>query len=203
MEAKTNTEPDVSKVVLASTSRWRQEVLVNAGLEVECVAPGVDESLERSSDPVAFAMSLAAQKAEAVAARVPDRWVIGCDQVLWDGREIFGKPPSRQAQLDRLRAMRGASHQLITGWSLRGPGAPHDGVTITVMHMREDLSEAELVAYVATGEGEGCAGGYAVEGKGGFMFSRVEGDWYNIIGIPLFEVLTALRTRGWRFGDAG
>ena len=197
----TNTEPDVSKVVLASTSRWRREVLVNAGLDVECVAPGVDESQERSSDPVVFAMSLAARKAEAVAVRYPDRWVIGCDQVLWDGHEIFGKPPSREAQMQRLSAMRGASHRLITGWALRGPGAPHDAVTTTVMHMRADVSDAELEAYVATGEGDGCAGGYAVEGRGGFMFSRVDGDWYNVIGIPLFEVLTALRARGWRFGS--
>lgn len=199
----TNTEPDVSKVVLASTSRWRREVLVNAGLDVECVAPGVDESLERSPDPVVFAVSLAGRKADAVADRYPDRWVIGCDQVLWDGREIFGKPPSREAQFERLAAMRGASHQLVTGWALRGPGPAHDAVTTTVMHMRADITDAELAAYVATGEGEGCAGGYAVEGRGGFMFSRVEGDWYNVIGIPLFDVLTALRARGWRFGGAG
>ncbi|HMV67162.1 MAG TPA: nucleoside triphosphate pyrophosphatase, partial [Myxococcota bacterium] len=186
--------------MLASTSPWRRKMLEDAGVRVEAVASGFDERSVHDADPVALARRLAAGKAEAVAALRPGDWVLGADQVVYDGDEVFGKPSDPQDHRARLLAMRGRRHALVTAWALRGPGEPADGVAVTWMHTRAEVSEAEIERYVATGEGSGCAGGYAVEGRGSFLFERVEGDWFNVIGLPLLDVMTALRARGWRFG---
>jgi len=96
--------------------------------------------------------------------------------------------------------MRGCWHDLVTGWALLGPGVRHISCHTTRLRVREDLGDDELVAYVATGEGSGCAGGYAIEGHGVWLFDRIEGDWFNILGLPLLDVLDVLRGHGWRYG---
>ncbi len=188
-------------LILASTSPWRLHLLRSAGLSVRAETPGVDESGWHDSDPTELATALASAKARAVHSRHPDAWVLGADQVVWTGEAIEGKPAHPEQHLARLLSMRGRSHQLITGFSILGPGGiSRVGHEITTMHVRADITEAEVAAYVATGEGSRCAGGYAVEGHGAWLFARTEGDWNNILGLPLFRVLDALRTLGWRYG---
>jgi septum formation protein len=194
----------MNPIVLASTSRWRLQLLKAAGLDVEGVSPGVDEAALIEPRPVPRAEKLALAKARAVEAARSTAWVLGADQVVWDGVEVFGKPVDPADHLDRLRSMRGRRHELVTAFALLGPGGVvEQGVERTVMWVRADIEDAELAAYVASGEGAGCAGGYAAEGRGAFLFERVEGDWNNVIGLPLFSVLAALRRHGWRFGGAG
>lgn len=185
-------------LVLASTSPWRLKLLADAGLHARPMAPGVDERAVVHDDPIVLATTLAAAKADAVAARCPEAWVIGADQVVHQDGEVFGKPADARDHLARLQAMRGRRHTLVTGWALRGPDGPADGHTLTHLWVRPDVTDDELVAYVAGGEGSGCAGGYAIEGRGVFLFERIEGDWFNIIGLPLLDVMGALRARGWR-----
>ncbi len=139
-------------------------------------------------------------KAAAVAEDNPHDWVLGADQVAHQDGEMFGKPRDAADHLERLRSMRGRTHALVTAWVLVGPGEAARGVCTTRMHVRADLEEAEIRAYVLSGEGSGCAGGYAAEGHGGALFARVEGDWFNVIGLPVLDVLEALRARGWRMG---
>jgi septum formation protein len=185
-------------LVLASTSPWRRQLLEAVGLRVEGADPGVDESEIVGATPEETAALRAAAKADAVAARHPGRWVLGADQVgILDG-ETLGKPADPDDHLRRLRALAGRSHVLVTAWSLRGPGGAVDGAARTVLTARDDLTDAELSAYVATGEGAGCAGGYAIEGRGGALFRRVDGDWFNVVGLPLLDVLDALRRAGFR-----
>ena len=188
------------KLTLASASPWRRDMLLAAGLEVEAVASGVDERAVQADHPVDLAIELASAKASAVASR-QGGWVLGADQVVWDGVEVFGKPTDPTDHLRRLQAMRGGTHELITAWCLVTPdGDRRIGVERTRLTVRADLSDAELQAYVDTGEGSGCAGGYAIEGHGAWLFESVDGDWFNIVGLPLFAVLTALRDLGWRYG---
>lgn len=189
------------ELVLASTSPWRRQMLESAGLRVRCESPGVDERAVIESDPIRLATILAERKADSVARRHPEAWVLGADQVVTDGRDVWGKPVDVADHLARLRSMRGRSHELVTGFALRGPGLRHTGLERTRMHVRADLHDAELEAYVATGEGAGCAGGYAAEGQGAFLFERIEGDWFNVLGLPLLQVMSVLRAHGWRFGS--
>lgn len=194
-------------LILASTSRWRREMLAAVGILVEAVAPGVDErALVAHGAPGAqasdLAQRLAGAKADAVAARHPGRWILAADQLATDGAEVFGKPDDAEDHVRRLRNLRGRSHALVTGWCLVGPdGGRRGGVEETRLLMRSDLTDAELAAYVASGEGSGCAGGYAIEGRGAFLFERTEGDWFNIVGLPLFAVIGGLRGAGWRHRD--
>lgn len=192
------------QLILASTSPWRRQILCSAGLDVSCVPPLVDETEVDLDDPIALVRELARRKALAVAGRHPEAWVIGADQVVFDPEQpqrIWGKPPHPEEHLRRLLAMRGRWHALVTGvviWTPREELAVvHEQTRLLV---RSDLEDVELSRYVDTGEGSGCAGGYAAEGLGGFLFERIEGDWFNVLGLPLFRVLDVLRARGWRFG---
>ena len=185
-------------LVLASTSSSRRAMLSAAGVAYRAIPPGVDERAYDDADPATLAAQLAHAKAAAVAAREPTSWVIGSDQVGWLDGERLDKPEDPSDHLRRLQRMRGRPHTLHTAWTLLGPGTTRvDGATTVTLWMRADLSDAELAAYVATGEGSRCAGGYALEGRGAALFSRYEGDWFSVLGLPLLDVLDALRRHGW------
>lgn len=176
-----------------------------AGISVEAVPARVDErALEDSlgtEQPEQVAMALAMAKTDDVSRRHPDAVVLGADQVLWDGREVFGKPEDPEDHMVRLLSMRGRRHDLITGWSLRMPDfGLRVGMRVTSLQVRADLQDDEILAYVESGEGSECAGGYAIEGHGLWLFEAIEGDWHNIIGLPVIDILSALRGAGWRYG---
>jgi septum formation protein len=192
------------RLVLASTSPMRRQLLAAAGLDALGVAPGVDESAVTADSPVQLVRELARRKAHAVAVAHPDAWVVGSDQVIFDPDhgEPWGKPADGAQHLERLQALRGRVHHLVTGLCLVGPEGEEVEHELTRLRVRADLGDDELAAYVATGEASGCAGGYAVEGRGAFLFEVVDGDWNNVLGLPLFRLFTLLRKRGWRFGGA-
>jgi septum formation protein len=189
------------ELVLASTSATRQRLLASAGLAFRAVAPEVSED-GGLIDPVARARELASRKARAVAARFPDAWVIGSDQVVWDGVDVFGKPTDPDDHRRRLASLRGRTHELVTAVAfVRGDvllSVDHD---VTRMVVRSDVTDDEIAAYVATGEGRWCAGGYAAEGLGQFLFQRIDGDFSNVLGLPMPLVVARLRALGWRFAD--
>lgn len=201
----------MESLVLASTSRWRRKMLEAAGLAVGFDDPGVDEraieaALRRTTPatelPVTLVRALAEAKARAVLDRHPGKVVLAADQVGYDPAEPgdpFGKPADPDAHLARLRSLVGRTHHLVTGWAVARGGEIELGHAISTLTVRADLGDEELRAYVANGEGAGCAGGYAVDGVGAFLFERIDGDWNNVIGFPLFDVWSALRRRGWRF----
>lgn len=197
-------------LILASTSPWRQKMLRQAGVGCTVVAPDVDERAVPWDEPVSLVRELARQKAADVAARHPGAIVIGADQVAYDPEqpsEVWGKPANPTEHLAGLCALRGRMHCLVTGFAIVGGGPEQADLDVvehetTRLWVRPDLTDDELRAYVATGEGSACAGGYAAEGLGGFLFSRIEGDWFNVLGLPLFRVLDGLRRRGWRFGGS-
>ena len=186
-------------LILASTSPWRRRMLECAGLAPQVVAPGVDEQTVQDDDPIRLVRELARLKAGAVAAQHPEAWVIGADQVLFDGRGIHGKPSSEEEHLGRLLSMRGQTHLLVTGYRIVGPGIDVWDHETTRLTLRSDLEVEELRRYVASGEASNCAGGYAIEGHGVFLFSEIDGDYFNVLGLPLLRVLDALRAHGWRY----
>jgi septum formation protein len=190
------------KLVLASTSPWRLRMLLDAGIDVVAMPSGVDERRVTETDPVRLAQILAEHKARAVLDRAGDALVLGADQVLTIDGQALGKPPDPDTHLKMLQRLRGRSHRLITGFALIGPGVCHVGHEETTLWVRADLTDRELATYVNSGEGSACAGGYAIEGHGAMLFSRIEGDYFNILGLPLFRVWEVLRQVGWRYGAA-
>jgi septum formation protein len=190
-------------LVLASGSNSRRRLLEAAGVPVRVVLPAVDERALQASlggvSPNEVSAHLARAKARDVASRAGG-FVLGADQVLWDGSEVIGKPDGPRDHRARLLGMRGKTHDLITSWCLVGPdGGATEGGRTTRLRVRADLTEAEVAAYVDTGEGSPCAGGYAIEGHGGWLFESLEGCYFNVLGLPMLDVLTALRGAGWRY----
>lgn len=187
------------QLLLASTSPFRRAMLERAGLPVTCVAPGVDEGAYLAAEPGRRALDRALAKADAVRLEEHQLGVAG-DQVAWDptDRVCFGKPTDADAHLDQLRRLCGRVHELHTAWAVWSPSERLHGVEVTRIHLRS-VPDDELRAYVADGEGRGCAGGYAVEGKGSFLIERIEGDWFSVVGLPLYAVHGALRALGWSF----
>jgi septum formation protein len=189
------------RLVLASASPARQRTLAAAGLTAEVVPSGVDESSVDAATPRDLCQELARRKAEAVAERIradgPDGevLVLGCDSVLELDGEALGKPPDPAAAVQRWRRLRGRAGVLHTGHALVACAAGRviEEVGSTVVHFA-DVSDAEIDAYVATGEPLEVAGGFTIDGRGGVFVERIEGDPGTVIGLSL-PVLRRLLAR--------
>lgn len=183
---------------LASTSRWRQDLLAGAGIACEAVDPGVDEGAIEDADPVALARARALAKARAVARGRPGAWVLGADQVAHLDGDSFGKPLDDADWRARLRSLRGQVHTLSTGVALIRPDGAEEVFHVdSRVGVRADLSDAEIDTYIAMGEARGCAGGYMVERRGAWLIGTVDGDWTNVLGLPVLEIIRRLRAHGW------
>ncbi|KAA1372972.1 Maf family protein [Aeromicrobium fastidiosum] len=181
------------RIVLASQSPARLATLRSAGIEPEVIVSGVDETVITSTDAGNLAAALAQLKCRAVAARVDDdALVIGCDSVLAFGGEIFGKPHDAAEARNRWRRMRGRTGVLHTGHCVRRGDEEVVETAATVVHFAE-LTDAEIDAYVATGEPLHVAGAFTIDGLGGAFVTRIEGDHHNVVGLslPLLRVLVA------------
>lgn len=172
-------------------------MLRRAGVPCEGRAPGVDEDAIAGVTPEELAAARACAKARA--AHRHGEITIGADQVAHMDGVSFGKPRSEEDHLDRLRRLRGRDHTLTTAVCVIGPGGDEVLVDETTrLVFRSDTTDADLEAYVASGEGSACAGGYAAEGRGAVLVERIEGDFFNVIGLPLYRVLPVLRRFGWQ-----
>ena len=188
----------MKRLVLASTSKWRRQLLEEAGLFAEAVDPQVDESEIVGSDAITTAKLRASAKAMAVSKDHPDAVVLGADQVIHLDGETIGKPISDAQWKRRLQSMRGRTHLLTTAVVMIADGETDSFEVTTRVRMRPDVTDAEIDAYIALGEARGCAGGYMVERRGAWLIEAIDGDWLNVIGLPVLHVVTKLRERGWR-----
>lgn len=191
---------ETERLILASGSAARREMLAQAGVPFAVQVADVDEEALKTPgvDPVELALELARAKALAVSRHDADAWVLGADQTLSFDGGLVSKAPTLEAARARLSAMRGRAHQLHSGAALARNGqVVWSGADTADLRMR-DFSDAFLDHYLAV-EGEAllaCVGAYRLEGLGAQLFDRVDGDYFTVLGLPLWPVLAELRRAG-------
>lgn len=185
------------EIILASASPRRAQLLSQVGVDFRVVVSEVDETIVPGLPPVELVVELAKQKAQAVAQGLDTGLVIGADTlVIADGR-ILGKPASEAEATDMLRQLSGKNHTVATGVAVvkANTGEVAAGVETTEVWFRT-LSETEISAYVASGEPLDKAGAYGIQGRGALLVSRLEGCFFNVVGLPLVKLLELLRRLG-------
>lgn len=185
-------------LVLASTSRYRRELLQRLALPFDCARPEVDETPLNGEAPLDLAVRLAAAKAADVAARHPGAWVIGSDQVAdLEGRPL-GKPGTVDAACAQLAAMAGRTVRFHTAISLTRDGESFAALDLTEVRFRH-LDAAEIVRYVAAEQPLDCAGSFKCEGLGISLFDAIDSrDPTALVGLPLIALCGLLRGAGFR-----
>jgi septum formation protein len=185
-----------SPLVLASSSRYRAELLRRLGVPFEAIAPEVDETPRPDEEPFPLAVRLALAKARTLAARHPDRWVLGSDQVPSLDGAVLGKPGSRAGAIEQLRTFSGKAVEFTTAVVLLGGPAPLTAVDLTIVRFRP-LTDAEVERYVDAEPAWDCAGAFKAEGLGIALFSAIESrDPTALIGLPLIAVRGLLAQAG-------
>jgi septum formation protein len=166
------------------------------GIPLEVRPAHIDETLQPGETPEEHVLRLARGKAAAVAAKLPGRVVLGADTaVVLDGA-VFGKPADRRDAARMLGLLQGRTHQVLTGWwVVPGRGEGGGGVERSLVTMRP-LDREAIEAYVARGESDDKAGGYAAQGEGDGLVRHIEGSWSNVVGLPLPPVAARLRQLG-------
>lgn len=185
-------------LVLASTSRYRRQLLERLRVPFAAAAPGVDEDRVkgRGGGALAIVTELALAKALAVAAHRPGAIVIGSDQAACIDGSLLDKPGSAARAVDQLRRLQGRQHELLTAVALVHGDRRIEFVERTALTMRS-LANAEIERYVAAEQPFDCAGSYKIEGLGVALFDRIDGgDWTAIQGLPLVRLCAELRGLG-------
>ncbi len=178
-------------LILASSSPRRREILAKAGIPFRVRPADVDERVLRGETPIRHVLRLARAKAEAVH-RKPGEIVLGADTIVVAGGAILGKPRDAADARRMLRLLAGRWHRVITGIFLAGDGEAVTGAETTRVHFLP-MSRAEIAAYVATGEPMDKAGAYAIQGLASKFVDRIEGCYFNVVGLPVSRVLRHYR----------
>ncbi len=185
-----------STLILASSSPRRQELLREIGIPFQVHAAHINEDQIAGEDAREYALRLAREKAQTVAARYPQSYVLGADTIVVVDDEVLGKPKDHADAARMLRKLSGRGHEVTTAVSLVAPGARTETRACTTKVYFRKLTEDEIQQYVASGEPMDKAGAYAIQGGASRWADRIEGEWSNVVGLPLSLVTDLLRTNG-------
>jgi septum formation protein len=184
-------------LILASASPRRRELLTQAGFQFTVRPANIPEDPLPGEDPAAYVARLAREKAQAVfdAAADPEALVLGADTTVTLDDQILGKPADADDARRMLRMLSGRTHRVITGVALVSAGAAQVAAEVTAVRFLT-LSDTEIDGYIATGEPMDKAGAYAIQGRAARWIPRVEGCYFNVVGLPLALVGTMLEAAG-------
>ena len=185
---------NTNKLILASKSPRRAEILRAVGWPFEVVAPNIDETRGPHEDAVSYVKRLAQTKAETVAKQFPDALVVGADTVVLVDDEILGQPRDENDARRMLNLLSGKWHEVLTGVALvnksNGVLVKHESTRV----LFAGLSEKEIDEYISTREPMDKAGAYAIQGRAALFIEKIQGDYFNIVGLPIRLVYELIRT---------
>ena len=185
-------------LILASASPRRRMLLEQIGVPFTVTVSQVEEVVDSSLPPEQMVQQLALQKATAVAEGYTEGLVLGADTVVVNDGVLLGKPATEEQAAEMLRGLSGKRHQVMTAVAVvdaSGNREPWTSVEITQVQFRT-LTEADIAAYIATGESMDKAGAYGIQGYGALLVEQIEGCYFNVVGLPLQKVAAGLRNWG-------
>lgn len=187
----------MKKIILASTSPRRNELMKLLGIPFEVIASELDESSIKEKDPERLVQILAQEKAKAVSKGSKNSIVIGADTIVYHKGKIIGKPKDKKHAAEILRSLSGQQHSIFTGFAIIDSDNDKSfvGVASAKVTMKE-LNDAEINSYIATEEPMDKAGAYGIQGIGGLLVEKLNGHFYDVVGLPL----TVLRKELKKFG---
>ncbi len=187
-----------ARLILASASPRRRELLAQAGFSFEVRPAHIPEDALPEEDPIAYVTRLAREKAQAVfdALADPRAAVLGADTTVTLDNHILGKPEDAADAARMLRLLSGRTHRVITGVAVVSATAAQVAAEVTAVRFLS-LSDEEIAAYIATGEPMDKAGAYAIQGRAACWIPRIEGCYFNVVGLPLALVSALLEAAGW------
>ena len=187
------------RLVLASASPRRLDLLTQIGLTPDATIPAdIDETPHRQELPSRLVERLAAAKADAVASRCSNDFIIAADTVIALGRRILGKPADASEAGRYLDLLSGRRHRVYGGVTVVAPGGRQARRLVVTAVSLKHLSRSEIEAYLRSCEWQGKAGGYAIQGRAGAFVTRISGSVSNVVGLPLYETLSLLQGLGFR-----
>jgi len=180
-------------LILASKSPRRRYLLEQAGLVFRVIPSNIDESSVALSTPEIYARVLSEAKANDVARKYPDKWIIGADTIVLKEGAILGKPSSQSEARTMLRRLSGQTHQVLTGYAICCLTKQRMfSETIKTDVLFKNLTDEEIEWYIQTKEPFDKAGAYAIQGLGTFLVKSINGSYANVVGLPVCEVLEFL-----------
>lgn len=188
-------------LILASESPRRAELLRQVAFPFRVMAPAVSEELSGMPSPEEMVAQLALRKARAVSDRLPDGYVLGADTVVLHGETVLGKPVDSDDAARMLRLLSGSRHSVLTGLALVNAATGYflERLSLTQVWVKT-LVDSEIRAYIATGEPFDKAGAYGIQGKGALLVEKIEGCYFNVVGLPLSllnEMITEMNIPTW------
>ncbi|HUF19024.1 MAG TPA: Maf family protein [Thermoanaerobaculia bacterium] len=187
------------KLILASASPRRRELLASVRLTFEVEASSVEELQRHGEAPETYVRRLAEDKAREVASRHPDAWVIAADTIVFIDGAILEKPRDHEDAVRMLSRIAGRVHEVFTGLTLTNGAADRSYTTVVTTRVKMlNLSPDEIEWYASTGEPMDKAGAYAVQGIGAMFIQSIDGSYTNVVGLPLAELFEMMKTAGLR-----
>jgi len=181
------------KIILASASPRRRQILEQAGLVFEVMESNIDENIKGTAKEQVE--TLAIRKAEAIAKREPAAVIIAADTLVTIDGKVLGKPNNAEEAFAMLDALQGSKHTVFTGVAIIKNNSTHSFTEHADVYFRP-LSKEEINTYIATGEPFDKAGAYGIQGKGALLAERIEGDFYTVMGLPLCRLSVELKNLG-------
>ncbi len=190
------------RLILASRSPRRAELLSRLGLDFTIIPAEIDETYVDNEMPAAHAERLASEKALTIVRDHPDAIVIGSDTIVIVDQDVLGKPRDAADAVQMLLRLSGREHEVYTGIAVASDGTVLSGLERVAVRFRR-LDREECERYVATGEPMDKAGSYGIQGFGSALVESISGDYFAVMGLPVVRTLALLERAGWRYTFAG
>lgn len=185
------------RIILASTSPRRKELLEMVGLQFEVIPTGYDEQMDNHTDPEKLVKLFSQEKAYSIQDDAPNAIIIAADTIVVLNGKIFGKPKNKEENIEMLRQLTGTTHTVMTGYTVLDTASQKIVTKVVKTHLTMvKLSLEEIITYIEKENPFDKSGGYSIQSRGSIFTEKIEGDYYNVVGLPVCSLAETLKEFG-------